>query len=70
LIVWIEVETLWLICPAFADELVGRQAFEGFRSSAIIVGVDKVIKVSFELVVAVIVIAFDGCLFNGSDPAP
>lgn len=64
--VWIDVEAFWLICPAFADELVGRQAFEGFQSSAIIVGVDEVIKVSFELVVVVIMIAFDGCFFDRS----
>lgn len=62
--VWIKVEAFWVICPAFADELVGRQAFEGFQSAAIIIGVDEVLEVGFELVMAIIVIAFDGCFFD------
>jgi len=64
--VWIEVEAFWLICPAFADELIGCQAFEGFQSAAIIVGIDEVLKVGFELTVAVVVIAFDGCFLDCS----
>jgi hypothetical protein len=62
--VWIEVEAFWLVCPAFADELIGRQAFEGFQSAAEIVGVDEVLEVGFELVMAVIMIAFDGCFLD------
>jgi hypothetical protein len=62
--VWIKVEAFWLICPAFAVELIGRQAFEGFQFSAINVGVDEVMDVSFELVVAVKMLALDGCLFD------
>ena len=64
--VWIDVEAFWLICPAFADELIGCQAFEGFQSAAVIIGVDEVLEVGFELNMAVVVIAFDGCFFDGS----
>lgn len=31
---WIESESLGLICPHFADEFVGRQAFERRPSTA------------------------------------
>ncbi len=56
----IQPESFWLICPAFADLFVGRQAFEGLETPGVIVGVDEVIEMGFELLMAVVVIAFDG----------
>jgi hypothetical protein len=43
----------------FADELVGREAFEGLQSSPEVVGADEVGHVISELVVVVVVEAFD-----------
>ena len=57
---WIELEFFRLDCPLLADELVGREAFERFRPSTEIVGVDKVGEMSSKLVMAVVVIPFDG----------
>ena len=47
-------------CPLFADELVGREAFEGLQSSPEIVGADEVGEVLAQLVVIVVMEAFDG----------
>jgi hypothetical protein len=59
--VWSKVEALCFACAAFADERIGHPTFKGFQSLAIIVGVDEVMELSFELVVAVIMKAFDRC---------
>ena len=47
-----------------ADELVGREAFEGLQSSPEVVGADEVGQVSSQLVVVVVVEAFDGRFFD------
>jgi hypothetical protein len=52
--VGIKVEAFWLICPAFADELARRQAFESFQSSTMIIGVYEVLDLGFELFVETI----------------
>lgn len=52
----IEIESIWLICPAFTDKFVWRQPLERLQSAPVIVGIDEVIKVSFQLVVVVVVI--------------
>ena len=49
-----------------ADELVGCETFEGLQSSSEIVSVDEVLKVSAQLVVVVVVEAFDGGVLDGS----
>ena len=47
-------------CPLFADELVGREAFEGLQSLPEAVGADEVDHVISQLVVVVVVEAFHG----------
>lgn len=59
-IFWSGFESLRFACPAFADELVRREAFEGFQPSTEIVSVDEISEMASQLVVAVVVIAFDG----------
>ena len=44
----------------FADELVGRKALEGLQSAPEVVGADEVGEVLAQLVVVVVVEAFDG----------
>lgn len=61
---WVEDESFGLGSPAFADELVWRQAFEGLQSSPEVVGADKVGEMPFELVVVVVVEAFNGCVLD------
>ena len=53
-------------CPLFADELVGRQAFECLQPSPEIIGADEVGEVTSQLIVVVIVEAFDGQRENDS----
>ena len=62
---WIESESLWIVCPDFADVFVGREAFEGFETPAVVIGVDEVREVALELPGAVVVIAFDGGFLDG-----
>ena len=57
-------------CPLFADELVGCQAFEGLQSSSEVVGADEVGHVISELVVVVVVEAFDRRLLDRAVPLP
>ena len=63
---WIDDESIRLCSPSFADELVGREPFEGLQSAAEIIGVDEVLEMAAQLVVVVIVEAFDGCFLDGS----
>ena len=55
----IQGEPLRFDCPLFADELVGRESFEGLQSSPEIVGADEVGEVLAQLVVIVVMEAFD-----------
>ena len=54
----------------FADELVGREAFEGLQSSAEVVCADEVSQVISQLIVVVVVEAFDGRLLGRPVPLP
>src|ERR1700683_3099398 len=63
---WLELESFGLDCPLLADELVGREAFEGFEPSSESVGVEEVGEVAAQLVVVVVVIPFDSRLLDCS----
>src|SRR5208282_5743856 len=57
---WIEFESLWLFCPYFHDEFVMGKAFECLRALAIIICVDEIGEKSFELLMPIVMVAFDG----------
>lgn len=38
---WIDDESLGLVCPGFADELVGCEALEGLQAPGEVVGGDE-----------------------------
>ena len=63
---WVDDESIRLRSPLFADEFIGREAFEGLQPTAKIVCVDEVLKVPSELVVIVIMEPLDGRLLDGS----
>lgn len=63
---WVEIESCRLICPAFADELIGREALKCLEAPGEVVGVDEVGEVLPKLVVGVIVEAVNGGLLDGS----
>jgi hypothetical protein len=42
---WIDPEPAWLICPAFADELIWGQTLECFETAAVIIGCNESIEV-------------------------
>src|SRR5665213_4576681 len=65
LMVRIESESLRLFCPHFADELVGRETCECLQASPVVVGVDEHREVGLELLVAVVVVSFDGGFLDG-----
>ena len=56
----IQGEAFGLGVPAFADVLIGREAFEGLQSSPEVVGADEVGQMPFKLVVVVVVEPLDG----------
>ena len=66
LVDWIEFESLWFDCPSFADELIGCESFEGLQSPSEIVRADEVGEMPAELIMAVVVVAFDGRVLDGS----
>ena len=57
-------------CPLFADELAGREAFEGLQSSPEVVGADEVGEVVAQLVVILVVEAFDRRVLDRAVPLP
>lgn len=52
---WIDVESVWLFCPDFADVFVWGQAAEGLQRAREIVGVDEVAKVAAQVVMGLVV---------------
>ncbi len=61
-----DLESNWVFCPDACDIFVGRKAAEVLQPATVIVGVDEDLKVLPELVMAVVVIAFDGGVLDGA----
>jgi hypothetical protein len=57
---WIEFESLWLFCPFFDDEFVRGKAFEQREAIALIICVDEIGEMSFELLMPIVMVVFDG----------
>jgi hypothetical protein len=49
----VEFESFRLGSPAFADVFVRREALQGLEPPSVVVGVDEVGKVCFELIVSI-----------------
>ncbi len=62
----VEDESFWLCLPNFADEFVGREAFEGLEAFGEVRGLDEIGEVAAELIVGVVVEAPDGCVLDGA----
>jgi hypothetical protein len=54
---WIEGKCVWLLLPAFADELVGGESAKSLETFGEVVGGDEVAEVCAQLAVAVVVVA-------------
>jgi hypothetical protein len=67
LVDWIEFESFWFDCPSFADELVGRESFEGLQSPSEIVGADEAVEMPGELILAVVGVFARPCRGVGSN---
>lgn len=63
---WIEFESLRFFCPDGADVFVGCETFESLEPSGEVVGVDEVDEVLPEVLVCLVVEAFDGSFFESS----
>ena len=61
---WVEFESFRLICPYFADVFVWGEALERLQTPGVIVPIDKVREMASEVVVAVVMIALDGCVLD------
>ena len=62
---WIDDEWIRLICPAFSDELVWCEALECLEPAGKVVSIDEVAEMPSELIVAVVMVAFDGRVLDG-----
>jgi hypothetical protein len=62
----IDGEAIWLFCPGLTDELVGRQSTKGLEAASEVIGGDEVREVVVQLLLAFVVIALDGGLFESS----
>src|SRR3954454_20287717 len=67
---WIVSESPRLVCPSFADVLVGSEPPQGLEALSEVVGVEEGFEVLSELLVGLVVIApnggFLGRIFSGS----
>jgi hypothetical protein len=61
----VEGEPFGFARPSFADELVGCEALQGFEATREVIGGDEVGEVLPELVVALVMVALDGCVLDG-----
>src|SRR5450830_796326 len=59
-------ESIWFVCPGFADGFKGREPLQGLETLGEVVGVEERCEVLAKLVVAVVVIAPDSCLLEGA----
>src|SRR4051794_32851143 len=57
---WIVSESPWLVCPSFADVLVGSEPPQGLEALSEVVGVEERFEVLSELRVGLVVIAPNG----------
>ena len=57
---WIDVVSVWLLCPALANVFEGREALEGLEALGEVVGVEEGFQVGAQAVVAVIVVSAHG----------
>ena len=62
----IEFESPWLFCPYTCDVFVGRKPVQRLEPTRMVVCVDEELKMLPKLVVAAVVIAFDGRFFDGA----
>jgi len=62
----IESKSVGIFLPAFANEFVSREATEGLESFCEVVSGHEVCQVGSNLFVAVVVVALNGGLFDGS----
>ena len=61
---WIDDESFWLRSPDFADVFVRGKATEGLESSPEIIGCHEVVEVCPQLLMTVVMEAFDGCFLD------
>jgi hypothetical protein len=61
---WVDGKAFRLFLPAFADVLIRRKAFERFESFRKIIGHQKSMQMLFQVTMALVVILFDGGLFE------
>jgi len=54
----------WLGCPGFSDVFVRREAAERLETARVVVGTGEVAEMRAQLVMAIVVIPFDGSVFN------
>ena len=62
----VECESFWLGLPAFTDEFVWREAFERFEATGEVIRVDEGVEVLLQLVMGLVVVAFDSSFLDGS----
>lgn len=60
----IEPESFGLFCPAFANEFVWCEAFEGLEATTEIVAGDEVSQMLPKLIMTVVIIALDGSVLD------
>ena len=60
----IQDEFIWLGCPGFTDVFVRCEAAERLEAARVVVGIEEIVEMRAELVMAIVVIPFDGSVFN------
>src|SRR6266446_6764189 len=63
---WIDLKTFRFFLPAINNKFIRSESSESFEALSKVVSIQKIIEMLFELKVALIIITFNGSLFNCS----
>ncbi len=60
----VDVESIWLVCPDFADLFEWCETLQCLQSTCVVIGRNEVGDVCFELRVSIVVVTLDRCLLD------
>lgn len=63
---WIDDKAFWFILPAFDDVFIRSRSSQGFEPPGEITGTQKVVEMTSQLLMIIVMIAFGGCFLEST----